>query len=180
MKILAFIGSPRKGGNTDLLVDQMLRGSRMGGNKVEKLHLYDREILACIDCRECKKGKYMCPLRDGMQAIYPKIEKADLIIFGSPIYWYGPTGKMKLLIDRMRPYAASGKLKGKRWVVVSPSAEGSKACDLLVEMLRLSCHYLGMKFAGKVLGKAYEKGEIKEDKKALRKAYELGRALSLK
>ena len=76
---------------------------------------------------------------------------------------------MKLLIDRMRPFVPSRKLKGKKWVVVSPSGEGPKSCRLLVEMLRLSCDYLGMKYAGKILARAFEKGEIKKDQKALEK-----------
>jgi len=177
MKILALNGSARKNGNTDILIDQILKGSKEKGHKSEKLYLYDYEILPCIDCRACKKGDYACPLNDGMQKIYPKMEKADLIIFGTPNYWYGPTGKMKLLIDRMRPFVPSSKLKGKRWVIVSPSAEGPKSCRLLVDMLRLSCDYLGMKFAGKVLAKAYDKGEIIKNQNALKKAYELGISL---
>lgn len=174
MKILALIGTPRKESNTDLLVDQILKGSKEKGHRFEKLYLYDYEILPCMDCRDCKKGDYVCTLNDGMKKVYPKVEKADLIIFGTPNYWNGPTGKMKLLIDRMRPFVPSRKLKGKKWVIVSPSGEGPNSCRLLVEMLRLSCNYLGMKFAGKVLAKAYEKGEIQKNQKALKKAYELG------
>jgi multimeric flavodoxin WrbA len=177
MKILALIGSPRKGSNTDLLVDQILKGGKKGKHTSEKLYLYDYEIHPCMDCRDCKKGDYVCTLNDGMKKIYPIMEKADLIIFGTPNYWNGPTAKTKLLIDRMRPFVPSKKLKGKKWVIVSPSAEGPKSCRLLVEMLRLSCDYLGMKFAGKVLVKAYEKGEIKKDQNALKKAYELGTSL---
>ena len=177
MKILALNGSARKKGNTDILIDQILEGSKEKGHRSEKLYLYDYEILPCRDRRDCKKGDYVCTLNDGMKKIYPKMEKADLIIFGTPNYWNGPTGKMKLLIDRMRPFAPSRKLKDKKWVVVSPSAEGPKSCRLLVEMLRLSCDYLGMKFAGKVLAKAYEKGEILQNRKALRKAFEFGRSL---
>ena len=177
MKILALIGSPRKGSNTDLLVDQILDGSKAGNHTGVKLYLYDSEILPCIDCRACKRGRFVCPLNDGMRKIYPKMEKADLIIFGTPNYWYGPTGKMKLLIDRMRPFVANKKLKGRKWVIVSPSAEGPNSCRLLVEMLRLSCDYLGMKFVGKILAKAYEREEIKKDQKALRKAFEFGASL---
>jgi multimeric flavodoxin WrbA len=112
-----------------------------------------------------------------MKKIYPKMKKADLIIFGTPNYWNGPTGKMKLLIDRMRPFVPSRKLKGKKWVIVSPSGEGPKSSRLLVEMLRLSCDYLGMKYAGKILAKAYEKAEIKNNHKALEKAFEFGMSL---
>jgi multimeric flavodoxin WrbA len=177
MKILALIGTPRKGSNTDLLVNQILKGSKRGKHTTQKLYLYDYEILPCMDCRDCKKGDYVCTLNDGMKKIYPKMEKADLIIFGTPNYWNGPSGKMKLLIDRMRPFVPSRKLKGKKWVIVSPSGEGPNSCRLLVEMLRLSCDYLGMKYAGKVLAKAYEKGEINKDQKALKKAYKLGTSL---
>lgn len=177
MNILSLIGSPRKGSNTDLLVDQILEGSKKGKHSSEKLYLYDYEILPCIDCRACKRGDFVCPLNDGMRKIYPKMEKADLIVFGTPNYWYGPTGKMKLLIDRMRPFVANKKLKGKKWVIVSPSAEGPNSCRLLVETLRLSCDYLGMKSTGKILAKAYDRGEIKKDQKALKKAFEFGTAL---
>ena len=177
MKILALNGSARKKGNTDILIDQILKGSKRGKHTTQKLYLYDHEILPCMDCRDCKKGDYVCTLNDGMKKIYPKMEKADLIIFGTPNYWNGPTGKMKLLIDRMRPFVQSRKLKGKKWVIVSPSGEGPNSCRLLIEMLRLSFDYLGMKFAGKVLAKAYEKGEILKNQKALKKAFHFGISL---
>ena len=177
MKILALNGSARRKGNTDILTDQILKGSKENGHKSEKVYLYDYEILPCRDCRDCKKGDYVCSLNDGMKKIYPKMAKADLIIFGTPNYWNGPTGKMKLLIDRMRPFVPSRKLRGKKWVAVSPSAEGPKSCGLLVEMLHLSFDYLGMKYAGKILVKAREKGEILENQRALEKAFKFGRSL---
>lgn len=177
MKILALIGSPRKGGNTDILVDQILAGSKAKGHTADKLYLYKYKITPCMDCRNCKKGDHVCTLKDGMQQIYPKIKEADLIIFGTPVYYYGPTGQMKLLLDRMRPYGANGKLKGKKAVLVAPSAEGARCCGPLIKMFRMSFDYLGIEFAGKILGTAYEKGEIEQDQKELRKAYALGMSL---
>ncbi|VVB68773.1 Iron-sulfur flavoprotein [uncultured archaeon] len=124
MKVLALIGSPRIGGNTEILVDEVLRGAKSKGHAVERLRLYDYEILPCIDCRRCKQSEsvYTCALKDGMQEIYPKLESSDIIIFGTPIYWYGPTAKMKLLVDRLRPFvvSASGKLKGKKGAIAVP------------------------------------------------------------
>ncbi len=174
MKILVLNGSARKRGNTDILIDQILKGANEKGHTSEKLHLYDYEIFPCRDCRDCKEGDYVCSLDDGMRKIYPKMKKADLIIFGTPNYWNGPPAKMKLLIDRMRPFVLSQKLKDKKWVVVSPSGEGPKSCGPLLEMLRRSFDYLEMKYVGKILVKAYEKGEVRKDHRALRKAYELG------
>ena len=177
MKILALIGSPRKRSNTDTLVEETLKGCQENGHACEKIYLYDYEISPCIDCRKCKKDNYVCVIDDGMQAIYPKMDGADLIIFGTPNYWYGPTAKMKLLIDRMRPYVANGKLRGKKAVVITPAAEGPKACGPLIEMFRLSFDYLEMEFAGKILATAYERGEIKENEKELKKAYDFGISL---
>ncbi len=177
MKILALVGSPRKGSNTDILVDRILKGCKTNSNKSEKLYLYDYDISPCIDCRHCKKGDYVCNLNDGMHEIYPKMQDADLIIFGTPIYWYGPTGVMKLFIDRLRPFIANRKLNGKKGVIVVPSEEGQDACGPLIDMFRMSFDYLGVDFAGKILAKAYERGEIKENRGELERAYEFGRSL---
>jgi len=179
MKILALIGSPRKGSNTDTVVDQILAAARESGHTSEKLYLYDYEIAPCIDCRRCKEPPYTCVMCDDALAIHPKVEEADLIIFGTPLYWYGPTAKMKLLLDRLRPYIASRKLEGKKGVLVAPSEEGAEACGCLVEMFRKSFEYIGMEFAGAILPKAYERGQIKENHEELKKAYEFGISLKL-
>ena len=84
---------------------------------------------------------------------------------------------MKLLIDRMRPFVENKKLRGKKAVVVAPSAEGAKACDPLLEMFRRMFEYLKMEFAGKVFVKAYDKEEIITNKKEMDNAYELGTSL---
>ena len=177
MNILALIGSPRKNGNTDQLVDQILRGSKTKGHSAEKLYLYDYTISLCTDCRKCKKDDYVCCINDEMQKIYPKMESADVIIFGTPIYWYGPTAKMKMLMDRMRPFVANGKLKGKKAVVVAPSAEGTKAYGPLVEMFKMSFEYLEIEFVGKIFAKAYEKGEVAAHQAELDRVYKFGASL---
>ena len=177
MKIFALIGSPRKGSNTDILVDKILMGAGENGNSFKKIYLYDFDISACIDCRKCKRSSFVCAFEDGMSGIYPKLEEADLIIFGTPVYWYGPTAKMKLLIDRLRPFIASGKLKGKKGIVVTPSEEGDSCCGPLMEAFKMSFEYLGMSFAGSLLAKAYERGEIKNNPAELGRAYDLGKSI---
>lgn len=179
MKILALNGSPRKQGNTDILIDEILLGARSKGLLAEKLRLYDYEIQPCIDCRRCKQSEagYTCALKDGMAEIYAKLEAADIIIFGTPIYWYGPTAKMKLLIDRLRPFIASRKLSGKRGIVVVPSEEGPDCCGPLLEMLRMSFEYLGMSMGESIQARAYEQGEIRQSPGELERAYRLGASL---
>jgi multimeric flavodoxin WrbA len=177
MKVLGLVGSPRKNGNTDITVTQILSGAKASSHQTEKLYLYDVKIAPCVDCRNCKTANYQCAIKDDMQTVYPKLENADVIVFGSPLYWYGPTAKMKLLIDRLRPYVESKKLKGKKAIVVIPSAEGAEACSFMVGAFELSFEYLGVDLAGKVLVKAYEKAEVAKQPETLKAAFELGKAL---
>ena len=100
MKIVGLVGSPRKKSNTDLLVDKMLEGARASGQSTEKLYLYDSEISPCIDCRECKKGRFQCVVEDDMQMIYRELGETDRVVLASPIQFMGPTAQMKLMIDR--------------------------------------------------------------------------------
>lgn len=177
MKVLALVGSPRKNGNTDLLVEKALDGARSRGHRVEKLYLYDHRILPCIDCRKCKRSDFSCALADEMEGIFPALEKADAIIFATPVYWYGPTAKMKLLIDRLRPFIASRGLQGKLGLLVVPSEEGPACCGPLMQMFEMSFQYLGMNLAGYVLATAYERGEIRDRPEELERAYAMGASI---
>lgn len=181
MKIFAMVGSPRKKSNTDILVDEVFKGFKERGCDCDKIYLYKYKISPCVDCRKCKKGDLVCTLKDDMQEIYPKMNEANIIIFGTPNYWYGPTAMTKLVIDRMRPYITNGKLRGKKAIVVTPCKEGPSVCDPMIEMFHMGFDYIGVELAGKVLSTAYEKGEIRTtDQEALTNAYNLGLSLGKK
>ena len=175
MKVLAIIGSPRKGGNTDILVEKFLHGCAITNHELEKVYLYKHNISPCIACSRCKKGDYTCTIKDDMQSLYPLLDEADMIVFGTPNYWFGPSAKTKLLIDRLRPYTSNKKLKGKKASLIVAAADGPEACGPMVEMFKLSFNYLGIGFIGSVLGTAYEKREILNDKRAIDEAYKLGK-----
>lgn len=174
MHVLALIGSPRKGGNTDILVDAVLAGATREGHEVRKIHLRDFAVGPCVDCRGCKRGALACVVEDGMQEIYPLLDAADAIVFGTPIYWCGPSGLMKNAFDRLRPYFANKRLRGKRALVATVAAEGAAEADLTVEMFRRSFSFLGMDFAGCVMGKGYDGGDVRNDERALAEAVLLG------
>ena len=84
---------------------------------------------------------------------------------------------MKLFLDRLRPFIANGKLKGKRGMVVAPSEEGESCCGPMMQMFLKSFNYLGIVFAGSILDKAYEKGEIRDKADDMEKACRLGMSL---
>ena len=173
MKILALIGSPRRRGNTDLLVDAALAEAAKHGHTGEKLYLYDHTIRPCVDCRACKQGEKVCVQKDDMPKIYHAIDAAGALILATPIYWYGPTAMMKLLIDRLRPYVANRRLEGKRAYLIAPSEEGPSACRPLVESLKLSYKYLGLVYGGEALITANEKGEVAKKPEEMEKARRL-------
>ncbi len=177
MKIVGLVGSPRKASNTDLLVSAILDGAKANKHSIQKIRLYDLDIAPCLDCKACKKGKYQCALKDDMKTLYPKLEEADVVIFGTPLYWYGPSAKMKLLVDRLRPFIASKGLKGKRAVLVVPSEEGADACELTVGMFSLSFKYLEMDLESAMLPTASERAEVKKQPEVLKQAFNLGKNL---
>ena len=177
MQILALIGSPRKGGNTEMLADALLEKALEHGHQAKKIHLYDHRIGPCIDCRACKREPWTCPLPDDMPMIYAAIDAADVIVVATPVYWFGPSGPMKQLFDRLRPYFTSRTLSGKGAVLVAPAGDGPAQADLLKEMVRRSFASLGVSFLGAVPATGYDLGDVLRDTVALDAAASLGASL---
>ena len=102
MKILAVSGSPRKNGNTEILLNEALEGAKADGAEVELYRLSGKDIQPCDGCWTCmKEGK--CHIQDDMQELYEKFFAADGIIIGTPIYYYAMTAQTKTMIDRSMP-----------------------------------------------------------------------------
>ena len=99
MKIIAIMGSPRKGGNTDLLLGAFLRGVNDGGGEFEKVSISDLDISPCRECLACEASGE-CIIQDDTQPVYSKLLKADKIVLASPSFFYGFPAQFKALIDR--------------------------------------------------------------------------------
>ena len=103
MKVLGFLASPRKKGNTAVMLEQALAGALAAGAQVEKVVVADLRIAPCLSCYACERnGK--CAVHDAMADIYTKIEEADAIIVASPVYFMGLPAQFKALVDRCQPY----------------------------------------------------------------------------
>jgi multimeric flavodoxin WrbA len=110
MKVMAFNGSPRKKWNTATLLKKALEGAAQQGAATELIHLYDLDFKGCISCFACKtiggKSYGRCAVKDDLKPVFRKIEKADVIILGSPIYFGTVTGEMKSFMERLLfPYS---------------------------------------------------------------------------
>jgi len=176
--VLALVGSPRKGGNTDILVDELLGAAEANGHVVGKVRLTELSIGPCRDCRACKhREDHSCVVDDDMTGLYSELELADVIVFGTPIYWYGPTAQMKPMLDRLRAFSGTGKLRGKTSMLVLPSQEGPSCCGPTVDMFAMIFRFLEMREGGAVLATAYDKGEVLGRPDDLARARELGASL---
>jgi len=181
-KILGVMGSPRRNGNTHILVSKILEGAGAEGAAGDILFLADLAIQECDGCHACWKGTE-CSKDDDMNSIYPKIIESDAIIFGTPVYWYGPTALMKGFIDRFVYFNCPEnrkKIRGKPAVLAIPfEEEDPQAAALLKAFFEKSLQYLQMRLIGHIVVPGVtRKGEIVEKADRLKEAYDLGRRLA--
>ena len=182
VSILGVMGSPRVNGNTHILVEGILEAAQAAGARTEMLFLKDLNIQACIGCHACWRGKE-CAQQDDMSGVYPKIMASDVIVFGTPVYWYGPTALMKGFVDRLVYFncpANREHIRGKLAVVASPFEEQRvETAALLVAFFEKCFEYLEMELAGKILVPGVTlKGEVRKREDTMREARELGRVLA--
>ena len=181
-KILGIIGSPRKKGNTHILVSRILDGAQEAGAETEILFLSDLDIRECDGCHSCWKSR-QCSKKDDMIHIYPKIIESDILIFGTPVYWYGPTALMKCFIDRFVYFNCPGnraKIRGKAGVLAIPfEEENPRTADLLVKFFQKSLGYLEMKILKKILVPGVSaRGDILRKENVLNDAFALGERIA--
>lgn len=174
-KVLIISSSPRKGGNSDRLCDEFLKGAADARHDVEKVFLRDKKINYCMGCGYCVNNDYrVCSQKDDMAEILDKMGKADVIVFATPIYFYSISGQMKTFIDRI--CARYTHFENKEFYYIMAAADSSKAAIqyALGEFKGLMACLenpveKGYLFAGGV----WEKGEV-EGSPYLKQAYELG------
>ena len=188
MKVLGIYGSPRKGGNSDLLLDKILEGAASQGGEVSSLCVRDITISGCIGCGECDETGE-CVIRDGMTEVYPMFREADAIVLASPIYFYGLPAKAKALVDRSQAMWAARMLtkpperrrvydSGRGWLAAVGGTKGKN----LFEGVELTARYfydaLDMSYEGGIFFRSIdEKGAILANPGAVAQAIDLGRRI---
>jgi NAD(P)H-dependent FMN reductase len=118
MKAIVLHGSPRKGKNSDTLVNSFLKGfNQASSNSVKHFYLNEMKITPCQGCLLCKEPPHSCWINDDMQHIYKAYKESDLIVWASPMYWGYLTAQIKLVQDRMESLACEG-FENKTFVVL--------------------------------------------------------------
>ena len=174
-KVLVLSGSPRKGGNSDLLCDQFVLGATEAGCQGEKICVGDKRINYCTACDACQGNGGRCVQKDDMAEILGKMINADVIVMATPVYFYTMNAQMKILIDRT--YARYTEVSNKEMYFIMTAAVGNK--DLLERTLEsfrgFTACLSGAKERGVIYGTgAWNKGDIKKSP-AMGQAYEMGK-----
>ncbi len=169
-------GSPRKGGNSDILCDRFMQGAMESGNTVEKVFLHDLKIGHCMACYGCR-GTKKCVQKDDMEALLEKMIEADILVLATPVYFYSMDGMLKTMIDRTLPRYT--EIKDKEIYLIATAAAGESFMKRTMEALEGFTDCLpGSKVKQKIYGSGvYQKGEIK-DTPIYQAAYTAGKMIS--
>lgn len=176
-KVLVLSSSPRKGGNSDVLCDQFVKGAADAGHDAEKIFLKDKKINYCTGCGVCLNGSKPCPLKDDMAEILDKMIAADVIVMATPVYFYTMCGQMKTMIDRV--CSRYTELNDKEFYFIMTAADpGKNAMERTIEEFRgfTSC-LSGPKEKGIIYGTGiWGIGDVQKSA-AMNTAYETGKAV---
>jgi multimeric flavodoxin WrbA len=186
MQVLGIFASPRRQGNSELLLKAFLAGAAAAGAQVEEVFLRVRKISPCLEIYHCFKDG-TCPIKDDMQGLYAQLLEADVVALASPVFFYGLSAQAKAMIDRTqalwaRRYVTKQDFPGgnRQGVLLCTGATKGK---LLFVGCRLTAKYffdaINVRYAAEILVRGVdEKGAINDRPEVLEQARDLGRRLA--
>lgn len=191
MLLLAIYGSPRIGGNTDLMTNSFVEGVVSEAKiDLERIYIRDLKISGCIACGYCDKHG-VCSQKDDMQKVYPLLEKADRIVIASPIYFYGISGQAKLLVDRSQALfmrklknksegrTASAGVARKGFFLCAGATRGKRLFDCPILTARYFFDAVDVEYAGELcIREIDEKGAVLSHPSALEDCRRQGAAFA--
>ena len=181
MKILVLVGSPRKGGNTDLLARSFAEGAGQR-HSVEIVSVAEYQVRPCIGCEACKRREgNTCFQQDDMPAIYAKFAEADMVVAASPVYFYGISAQLKALIDRLHtPLRKTFHIK-KAALLLAAAAKGPVNLPTVFDSIKLQYQliidFFKIENAGMVLAGCVDRPGDIAGSPALQEAFDLGASL---
>ncbi len=188
MRVTAIFGSPRRSGNTDLLMQSFLRGLRECGAQAHEIVLRDLSFSPCIECGGCD-ATGNCVLDDDMNSVYPALQSSDVIVLSAPVFFYGLNAHAKAMIDRCQcfyvrkyvlnqPPAPGRASSGTGILLTAGGSRGKKNFDGILLTVRYFFDALGMDFTRHLAYAGIDaRGAVHDHPGALEEACELGRSI---
>jgi multimeric flavodoxin WrbA len=187
MQIIAINGSPRKEGNTSVIIRAILEGARVAGAETTEVRLHDINLKGCMGCLTCRKNPGVCRQEDDLSPFLEALKTCQGYVIGSPIYMYHVTGQMKIFVDRAYSLYISREKEpgvydaalasGKTYALVT--SQGHPDSDRFDRAIRwlagMTGTGLGVKEVGRIIHTDSHARPAREDKPLLEKAYQIGR-----
>jgi putative NADPH-quinone reductase len=179
-RVLGIVGSPRSGGNTDTLVDEILSAARKEGAIVEKIMLNELEIAPCQACNACRTTGE-CMQQDDMNSLWDKLRVSDVWVLGTPVYWWGPSAQLKAFVDRWYAKAVEPAQKemfeGRRVILAIPLGDTDpRTARHTAGMFEDALSYINADLFATVLAPgAYDRGDVRGQSEVLKEARRVGR-----
>lgn len=189
VRILALVGSPRRGGNTELLVGQVVAGAlSTKKHQAETVFLDEYVKHGLADCKLCRNESGECSIQDRYKELMDLVLASNCLVIGTPLYWYGPSGILKNFIDRWFCYISDSYphhrevidgMRGRKVVLVVACEEtGHLVSNYLVGMISEVLRYMRMQFIAVVIGDhSARRGYVRLNERAMRQAYSVGEHL---
>lgn len=189
MNVLVVLGSPRKKGNSQTLVEKVLEGveERLQCN-AEFVYLHGlKDLNPCMGCGGCEKTG-MCVIKDDMIELYQKIDTADLLFIVTPVYFYGPSAQLKIFIDRCqarwsRKYLLKERVrqgeKRKGYLLATAATKGPKVFDACILIAKSYFDTVDIEYGGELVVRSVdERGALKNREEEIAKAVQFGREIA--
>jgi multimeric flavodoxin WrbA len=172
MTVIGISGSMRKDGNTALLIRSILERCEHAGVKTEFISLAGKEIKPCLGCEKCKEKDWCVIQNDDWGDIMKKVMDSEVLVIGSPTYYFDVNGHLKNFIDRSYSLYHQRKLAGRKAVAVAVCA--NKGGARTIETLEGFLNTHEFSYLGGVRGKGYLAGDVLNDHRAMQRAEEVG------
>ena len=190
MKVLGISTSPRRNGNSDLLLQRALAGAESADAEVEYIRLSDLEVGPCIECNSCFETG-VCVIKDDYQQMLQKMLDADRLIFATPVFFMSVCAQAKMLIDRGQCLWAAkyilkkspvGEREDRRAMVIAVGGSKSKKqFDCIRLMMKIYFDSLDVRYKSNLfVNQVDEAGDIEKNAAAMEQAFKLGSALALR
>lgn len=154
MNAVVLFGSPRKEGNTILLVNTFIERLKEKGVNVRVLYLNDMNIRPCQGCGVCLPGG-VCKINDDMKDIRKYMLESDVIVYATPVYWFSISGQLKLVIDRTFAFMDenfNSRIAGKKAVtIMTCGTENVGECDHIITMFKMIFDLQKLKYVGSII-----------------------------
>lgn len=178
MKILMLTGSPRKHGTTSLLAESFRKGAEAAGHTVERLDTAFMKVSPCTACYACRKNKGKCAKNDDMTPLLGDdglIMDADVIVFVTPLYYFGMSAQLKIVLDRFYALGRKVREKKQKAILLVASGDGNEEVMTgLTQQFHLLCQWTHWQEAGLVLALGCHEPQDLEETTYLQEAYDLG------